>query len=143
MRHRFSTRLPASLFTLLVLALPQHAAASGDMRPAFLAFVSRTCIHQDAAYRGSAFGKRLEAAPDFVGWDKFSATPVARCVMSTLAAEAHSVAGTQRFSRRQRAQLNDWFDANLDEAKKLAPAFRFVNSQEAAAGACPELQPGE
>ncbi len=139
MRHL----LIASALALLVLSLPQPAVASGDMRPAFLAFVSRACIHQDAAHRTSLFGQRQAALPDFVGWDKFSDTPVARCLKARRWVSTELCSSAAKVDITQRAQVNDWFDAHLADAKKLAPVFRFVNSAEAAGGACPEVQPGE
>lgn len=154
MRHRFAAhrftarrftarRFAASWLAPLALVLPPHATASGDMRPAFLSFVSRACIHQDPAHRSSAFGKRLEASADFAGWDKFSATPVARCLRERRWVPAALCASAAQVDITQRAQLNDWFEAHMDDAKKLAPVFRFVNSQDAAAGSCPQIQPGE
>lgn len=139
MRHLFTT----SALSLLVLSLPQPAAALGDIRPAFFAFVSRACIHQDAAHRTSLFGKRQAASPDFVGWDKFSDTPVARCLKARRWVSAELCSSAAQVDITQRAQVQDWFDAHLADAKKLAPVFRFANSAEAAGGACPEVPPGE
>lgn len=139
MRHLFTT----SALSLLVLSLPQPAAALGDIRPAFFTFVSRACIHQDAAHRTSLFGQRQATLPDFAGWDKFSDTPVARCLKARRWVSAELCSSAAKVDVTQRTQVHDWFDAHLSDAKKLAPVFRFANSPEAAAGACPEVQPGD
>lgn len=133
------TLLP-SLLTLLALWLPQHAAASGDMRPAFFAFASRVCIHQDPAHRSSPFGKTLASSPGFVGWEKFDATPVAQCLRKRNWVSAELCASAAQIDMAQKDQLNDWFGTHTADMKKLVPLFKFVNSPDAASGSCPEIQ---
>jgi len=133
------------LLTLLTLtSLPQQAAASADMRPAFFAFVSRVCIHQDPAYRSSPFGKKLESSAGFSGWEKFDATPIAACLRQRRWVAAELCASAAKVDVAQREQLHEWFGAHTEDAKKLVPVFRFVNSPDAASAACPEkFQPAE
>lgn len=131
------------LLALLALSLPQHAAASGDMRPAFFAFVSRACIHQDPAYRSSPFGKKLESSAGFSGWEKFDDAPVAACLRKQHWVPAELCASAAKVDMAQAEKLHGWFRAHPEDTKKLVPLFRFVNSQGAASSPCPEIQPAE
>ena len=133
----------ASLLILLTLSLPQHAAASGDMRPAFFAFASRVCIHQDPVYRSSPLGKRLESSPDFSGWEKFDATPVAQCLRKRRWVPAEVCASAAKVDMTQKDELNEWFVAHTADIKKIVPLFKFVNSQNAAPDSCPDVPPSE
>lgn len=133
----------AALLGLLVFSLPLTAAASGDTRPAFFAFVSKACMHQDPAHRSSSFGKRLESSHAFIGWDRYDATPKARCLKERRWVSAELCASAARVDVAQKDQVNEWFAAHTAEAKRLAPVFRFVNSQETPADACPAITLGE
>lgn len=113
------------------------------MRPAFFAFVSRVCIHQDPVYRSSPFGKTMASSADFSGWENFDANSIAPCLRKRRWVAAELCTSAAQVDMAQRDQLHDWFAAHTADAKKLVPVFRFMNSRDAASDSCPEIQLAE
>ncbi len=136
--HKKSPTMPKALLSVFLLTL-SPAALSSDMRAAPVMSAITVCLHQDAGYRASLWGKRFESRANFPGWQAFEALPVSRCFRERKWVDPAVCASAVNLDIADESKLTAWIKTNRASIVALEPVTKLVFADQENF-TCPQLQ---